>query len=154
MLLSDIISAEGVLPVVQAGSKKQLLQTLAAQAASLTGLDERVIFDTIMQREKLGSTGLGGGIAIPHGRFAGIERVHGLLARLTTPVDFEAPDHRPVDVAFLLMAPEGAGADHLKALAHVSRLLRDKELVEKIRATADAAALYALITEQASSKAA
>ncbi len=154
MQLSSILSAEAVLPAVQAGGKKQLLQHLAAAAAPLTGLDERAIFDALMQREKLGSTALGGGIAIPHGRFPGLEKVQGLFARLGKPVDFDAPDHRPVDIVFLLMAPEGAGADHLKALARVSRLLRDADLVEKLRATTDRDALYALITDQAPSRAA
>ena len=154
MQLSRILNARAVLPAVQAGGKKQLLQILAAHAAPLTGLDERAIFDALMQREKLGSTALGGGIAIPHGRFAGLEGVHGVFARLGKPVDFDAPDHRPVDIIFLLMAPEGAGADHLKALARVSRLLRDKALVEKLRATSDRDALYALITDQAPSQAA
>ncbi len=154
MQLSRILSASGVLPAVQAGSKKQLLQSLAAHAAPVTGLDERAIFDVLMQREKLGSTGLGNGIAIPHGRFAGLDKVHGFFARLGKPVDFDAPDHRPVDIVFLLMAPEGAGADHLKALARVSRLLRDEALVEKLRATADRDALYALLMEQAPSRAA
>ncbi len=154
MQLSKIISADNVLPAVQAGSKKQLLQLLSDKAAAFTGLNERTIFDALMQREKLGSTGLGNGIAIPHGRFSGIDRVHGLFARLTRPVDFDAPDHQPVDIVFLLMAPEGAGADHLKALARVSRLLRNTQLVDKLRATSDRDALYALITEQTSSQAA
>ena len=125
MDLSDILREADVLPVLQAGSKRQVLQALAAHAAAMTGLDERVIFETLMQRERLGSTGLGNGIAIPHGRFAGLERVQGMFARLAKPVDFEALDHQPVDIVFLLMAPESAGADHLKALARVSRVLRD-----------------------------
>ncbi len=154
MQLPDILNAEGVLPAVQAGSKKQLLQVLSAEAATRTGLDERAIFEALMQREKLGSTALGNGIAIPHGRFAGLEKVRGLFARLARPVDFDAPDHLPVDMVFLLMAPEGAGADHLKALARVSRLMRDKALVEKLRASRDRDVLYALLAEQQPSKAA
>ena len=151
MQLSDIIDTQSILPAVQAGNKKQLLQQLSAHAAKLTGLQERAIFETLMQREKLGSTGLGKGIAIPHGRFPGLERVRGLFARVPQKVDFEAPDHMPVDIVFLLMAPEGAGADHLKALARVSRLLREDALVEKLRATSDPDALYALITDKATS---
>ena len=154
MQISDILEPESVLPAVQAGSKKQLLQTLSEQAAGRTGLNARLIFDTLMQREKLGSTGLGGGIAIPHGRFSGLEKVRGLFARLARPVDFDAPDHVPVDIVFLLLAPESAGADHLKALARVSRLLRDKELVEKLRATRDVDALYSLLIEDATPRAA
>ncbi|HHN73520.1 MAG TPA: transcriptional regulator, partial [Thermopetrobacter sp.] len=91
---------------------------------------------------------------IPHGRFAGLERVHGLFARLARPVDFDAPDHAPVDIVFLLLAPEGAGADHLKALARVSRLLRNADLVEKLRSTRDVDVLYSLITEEAPPRAA
>jgi len=154
MQLPDILNAEGVFPAVQAGSKKQLLQVLSAEAAAMTGLEERAIFDALMQREKLGSTALGNGIAIPHGRFAGLKKVRGLFARLAKPVDFDAPDHLPVDMVFLLMAPEGAGADHLKALARVSRLMRDKGLVEKLRETRDPSVLYALMAEQAAPKAA
>ncbi len=155
MDLSDILSSADVLPVLQAGSKRQVLQALAAHAAGMTGLNERVIFDVLMQRERLGSTALGGGIAIPHGRFPGVEKVMGVFARLAAPVDFDALDHKPVDIVFMLMAPEGAGADHLKALARISRVLRDATLVEKLRATRDAGTLYALLTEaQSSSRAA
>ncbi len=154
MDLSDILQAADVLPALQAGSKRQVLQALAAHAAEMTGLDERTIFDVLMQRERLGSTALGNGIAIPHGRFRGLERVTGIFARLASPVDFEATDHRPVDIVFMLMAPESAGADHLKALARISRVLRDKALVEKLRATRDPAAIYALLTSAESSQAA
>ena len=154
MDLSDILQTSDVLPVVQAGSKRQVLQALASHAAKATGLDERLIFDVLLQRERLGSTALGGGIAIPHGRFAGLERVRGFFARLAAPVDFDALDHKPVDIVFMLMAPEAAGADHLKALARVSRVLRDKVLVEKLRATREQNALYALLTGAQPSRAA
>ena len=154
MDLSDILQAGDVLPALQAGSKRQVLQALAAHAAKATGLDERMIFDVLLQRERLGSTALGGGIAIPHGRFSGLERVRGFFARLATPVEFDALDHRPVDIVFMLMAPEAAGADHLKALARVSRVLRDKSLVEKLRATREPNALYALLTGAQPSRAA
>ena len=154
MDLSDILQASDVLPALQAGSKRQVLQALAAHAAEATGLDERMIFDVLLQRERLGSTALGGGIAIPHGRFPGLQRVRGFFARLATPVDFDALDHKPVDIVFMLMAPEAAGADHLKALARVSRVLRDKSLVEKLRATREPNALYALLTGAQPSRAA
>ncbi len=154
MELTSILAAGDVLPAMQARSKKQVLQELAAHAARATGLEERTIFDTLLQRERLGSTALGGGIAIPHGRFAGLERVRGFFARLTTPVDFEALDHQPVDLVFLLLAPEGAGTDHLKALARVSRLLRDKALLEKLRHTGERQALHALLTDTLPSRAA
>ena len=151
MQLSDIIASNAVLPSLRAASKKQLLQELSNAAAKLTGLDARPIFESLLQREKLGSTGLGQGIAIPHAKFPELDRVQGLFARLAQPVDFDAPDEQPVDLVFLLLAPESAGADHLKALARISRLLRDSGLVGKLRATGDAAALYAILTEPTAS---
>ncbi len=150
MQLSDIIASGAILPALKAGSKKQLLQELANHAAKQTGLDARLIFETLLQREKLGSTGLGHGMAIPHGKFADIDKVQGLFARLSQPVDFEAIDEQPVDLVFLLLAPESAGADHLKALARISRLLRDPTLVAKLRGTDSAEGLYAILTEPAS----
>jgi len=147
MQLTDILSSEAVLPALRATSKKQLLQELAHTAARVSGLDQRIVFETLLQREKLGSTGLGQGIAIPHGKFASLKEVKGVFARLLSPVDFEAADDRPVDLVFLLMAPESAGADHLKALARISRLLRDQSLVAKLRGAQDAAGLYAILTE-------
>jgi len=155
MLLSDFISPDSVVASLKAKSKKQLLQDLSVRAARLTGLSGRDIFDVLLQRERLGSTGLGHGIAIPHGKVQGLKRIVGLFARLAEPVDFDAVDGDPVDIVFLLLAPEGAGADHLKALARISRLLREGSAVEKLRASKDAAALYALLTEnEASSHAA
>lgn len=132
---------------VKASGKKALLAELASRAATLYKLDARRLFDRLLERERLGSTGIGGGIAIPHGRMATLSVPVGLFARLAQPIDFEAIDERPVDVVFLLVAPEGAGADHLKALARVSRLLRDRTLVEKLRATDNAEALYAILVE-------
>ena len=120
---------------------------LASRAAAVFKLDERKLFDRLLERERLGSTGIGGGIAIPHGRLGQLAKPVGLFARLAAPVDFDSIDERPVDLVFLLVAPEGAGADHLKALARVSRLLRDRALVEKLRATDSADALFALLVE-------
>ncbi len=155
MLLSDFISPDSVIASLKAKSKKQLLQDLSAHAARLTGLAERDIFDVLLQRERLGSTGLGHGIAIPHGKVQGLRRIAGIFARLAEPVDFEAIDGDKVDIVFLLLAPEGAGADHLKALARISRLLREGSAIDKLRACKDAAALYAVLTEgEASSHAA
>ena len=121
MDLSDLIEVPAIMPALKANSKKQLLQLLAEKAAAITGLPEREIFDTILQRERLGSTGVGNGIAIPHGKLAGIEKIRGVFARLEAPVDFEALDDQPVDLVFLLLAPEGAGADHLPQRGHVPR---------------------------------
>jgi PTS system nitrogen regulatory IIA component len=151
MNLADIIEANAVLPHLKAQGKKQLLHELAQAAGHLTGLEQRTIYELLLQREKLGSTGLGQGIAIPHAKTGGIERVHGLFARLATPIDFDAIDDQPVDLVFLLLAPEHAGADHLKALARISRLLRDPVVVSKLRGTDKAAALYAILTEPATS---
>ena len=138
---------DAVLATVKASGKKALLAELASRAATVFKLDERKLFDRLLERERLGSTGIGGGIAIPHGRLSNLDKPRGLFARLVHPVDFDSIDERPVDVVFLLIAPEGAGADHLKALARVSRLLRDRSLVEKLRATESADALYALLVD-------
>ena len=142
-----LASPDAVLASVKATGKKALLADLASRGAPLLGVEERRLFDRLLERERLGSTGIGGGIAIPHARLASVTQPRGLFARLGHPVDFDAIDDRPVDLVFLLVAPEGAGADHLKALARVSRLLRDRGLVEKLRATEGAEALYALLTE-------
>jgi PTS system nitrogen regulatory IIA component len=146
--IADLLSGpDAVLACVKASGKKALLAELAAKAGYLYKLDERRLFDRLLERERLGSTGIGGGIAIPHGRMPSLDKPVGVFARLAHPVDFDSIDERPVDSVFLLLAPEGAGADHLKALARVSRLLRDRGLVEKLRATENADALYALLIE-------
>jgi len=147
MEISDLLAPEAVLASLKAHGKKQLLQEMAERAAKLTGLSDRRIFETLIERERLGSTGMGLGIAIPHGRIAGLPRIVGLFARLETPIAYEAVDDQPVDLVFLLLAPEGAGADHLKALARVSRLLRNKATCEKLRAASKPEVLYALLTE-------
>lgn len=146
MDLSDLVQASAIMPSLKANSKKQLLQVLAEKASALTGLQEREIFDTILQRERLGSTGVGNGIAIPHGKLAGIRQIMGVFARLDQAVDFEALDDQPVDLVFLLLAPEGAGADHLKALSRIARVLRDGDVVAKIRGSHDAAAIHTLLS--------
>ena len=145
MDLSDLIKPDAILASLKANSKKQAIQALAEKAATLTGLTEREIFDTLLQRERLGSTGVGGGIAIPHGKLAKLDRIVGMFARLARPIDFEALDDQPVDLVFLLLAPEGAGADHLKALARIARLLRDQEVAKKLRASKDAQAIYSVL---------
>ncbi|KFG68074.1 PTS IIA-like nitrogen regulatory protein PtsN [Microvirga sp. BSC39] len=147
MPLLDFLDPQAVLPALRVSGKKQALQELASQAARLTGLSETAIYESLLQRERLGSTGIGEGIAIPHGKLPGLTRIFGLVARLDKPVNFEALDSQPVDVMFLLLAPEGAGADHLKALARVARVLREPGLIERVRATRDPEALYAIMTE-------
>lgn len=132
---------------LRATSKKQALQELARRAAAATGIHERTIFDHLLERERLGTTGVGRGIAIPHARLPQLDKVYGLFARLERPVDFEAVDDQPVDLVFLLLAPQQAGADHLKALARVSRLLRDESLCAKLRGCDTADAIFALVAE-------
>lgn len=154
MNLENLLSPEAVLPALKVSGKKQALQELAAHAARLTGLGERLLFDTLLQRERLGSTGIGNGIAIPHGKLSELPNLTGVFARLEKPVDFEAVDGEPVDLMFLLLAPEEAGADHLKALARTARILRDSAKAAKLRATPDADLLYALLTQEPTSHAA
>jgi PTS system nitrogen regulatory IIA component len=148
MNISDLLAPDAILPALKAQSKKQLLQELSARAHQITRLPERRIFETLVERERLGTTGVGAGIAIPHGRIAEAKSIAGVFARLESPIDYEAVDSQPVDLVFMLLAPEDAGADHLKALARVSRLLRNAATCEKLRATASAEALYAILTAQ------
>ncbi|MEH6690603.1 MAG: PTS IIA-like nitrogen regulatory protein PtsN [Pseudorhizobium pelagicum] len=154
MALADLLQQDAIIPALKVNSKKQLLQELAARAAKLTGVPEREIFDVILQRERLGSTGVGHGVAIPHGKLGSISSIKGVFARLDSAVDFEALDDEPVDLVFLLLAPEGAGADHLKALSRIARVLRDQELVNKLRQTDSASAIYAFLNEEQASNAA
>ena len=154
MEIADLLTPGSVAANFRASSKKQALQELARRAAALTGIAEKSIFDVLAERERLGTTGVGMGIAIPHGKLPEIQRMTGFFARLEKPIDFEAIDNQPVDLLFLLLAPEDAGADHLKALARVSRLLRDRAVCQKLRGTDDPDALYVLLTEDRSSNAA
>ena len=153
-MLSDILAAPAVVAALKVKNKKQALQELAARAAEAAGRSEREIFETLLQRERLGSTGIGRGVAIPHGKLAKLDRLVGLFARLERPVDFDALDGEPVDLIFLLLAPEGAGADHLKALARVARLLRDDKVADKLRAARDSDAIFTLLTAPSASHAA
>jgi PTS system nitrogen regulatory IIA component len=137
MTITDLVAPEAIIPALKVISKKQALQELAARAATLTGQNERAIFEVLLQREKLGTTAVGYGVAIPHGKLPKLEKMFGLFARLERPIDFEA--------MLLLLAPEGAGADHLKALARVARLLRDQDVANKLRASRDAESLYAVL---------
>ena len=149
MDLSDLLKPEAVLPSVHAQSKKQVLQEVCDSAAALTGLTEREIFDTILQRERLGSTGVGHGVAIPHGKLKAVDRLVGVFARVSRPIDFDALDDQPVDLVFLLLAPESAGADHLKALARIARVLRDSAVAQKLRVAKDAAELHRILISPA-----
>jgi PTS system nitrogen regulatory IIA component len=149
MELGDLLTPEAVIPSLKAKSKKEALQELAERAATANGLAARDVLETLLQRERLGSTGVGRGIAIPHGRLVALKSIYCLFARLEAPIDFDALDNEPVDLIFLLLAPEHAGADHLKALARISRLLREPASIEKLRASQDRAALYSVLTQPA-----
>jgi nitrogen PTS system EIIA component len=154
MEIADLLTPAAVIPNLRAANKRQALQELAKRAAALTGRAERVIFEVLLERERLATTGIGNGTAIPHGRLADLPRLYGLFARLEKPIPFEAIDDQPVDLIFVLLTPDSAGADHLKALARISRLLRDKAVCDKLRGTDRADALYALLTDRAASHAA
>ena len=154
MTLTDLVVPAAILPALKVNGKKQAIQELAARAAELTGQSERAILEILLQREKLGSTAVGNGVAIPHGKLPKLGRLFGLFARLDRPIDFEALDSQPVDLIFLLLAPEAAGADHLKALARVARQLRDPEVARKLRESTDADALYAVLAMPVASSAA
>ena len=153
MEITDLVTPAAVVASLNATSKKQALQELARRAAELTGEQERAIFDVLLERERLGTTGVGDGVAIPHGKLPNLRKLVGIFARLERPIDFEAIDEQPVDLIFLLLAPGTAGADHLKALARVSRLLRDRQMREKLRGSETREALYALLVEQQASAA-
>lgn len=147
MEIRDLLQPEAVVADLKAANKKQLLQELARYASKITGVNDRKIFETLLERERLGSTGVGSGIAIPHGKLSDFKRLYGVFARLDRPVEFDSIDEQPVDLIFLLLAPEGAGADHLKALARVSRLLRDSSMCDKLRGAETADGLYMVLTQ-------
>ena len=154
MEIADLLIPRGVIAQLRVSNKKQALQEIARRAAPLTGLTERRIHDVLAERERQGSTGIGRGIAIPHGKLAELSRLYGLFARLERPIPFEAVDNQPVDLVFVLLAPAASGAEHLRALARVSRLLRDSVICRKLRGTDNADALYALLTDRTESHAA
>jgi PTS system nitrogen regulatory IIA component len=152
--IGEMIQPSSIVANLRVSSKKQALQELSKRAAELTGLSERKIFEVLIQRERLGTTGVGHGIGIPHGKLSELDRLYGLFARLEHPIDFDSIDEQPVDLICVLLAPETAGADHLKALARVSRLLRDQNVCEKIRGSDKAEAIHALLTNSTASHAA
>jgi PTS system nitrogen regulatory IIA component len=146
MEMTDLLTPDSVIDGLKVTSKKQALQDLSDRASVLTGLNARDVLETILARERLGTTGVGQGIAIPHGRMDDLDRIYGLFARLNKPIDFDSLDEQPVDLVFMLLAPEGAGADHLKALAKISRLLRNQTICKKLRGSDSSDALFALLT--------
>ena len=154
MDLHDLLTPDGIIASLKATNKKDALQELAAIAAAKTGLDAREIFNTLLQRERLGSTGLGRGIAIPHVKLNALREIVCLFARLEVPIEYESHDGEPVDLVFMLLAPEDASGDHLKALARISRLVREPSILDDLRNAPDAAALHSALTMVASSHAA
>lgn len=147
MSLSDLISKEAIVPAMKAKDKKQALLQLAELAEKRTGIAARDVFEKLLQRERLGSTGIGRGIAIPHLRMEGLNEITCVFARLEQAIEFDSIDGEPVDLVFVLLTPEHAGADHLKALARISRLMRDPATTQKLRATKDRAALHAVLIQ-------
>ena len=147
MELSDILSEESVVVCTGLKTKSEVLRQLAERAAQVTGGDAAQIFEALSDREALGSTGLGNGIAIPHGKLANLAGVTAVFAKLDTPIDFEAVDDQPVDLLMMLLAPVGAGADHLKALARVARLLRNERTVEALRRARNTTEIHAILTQ-------
>lgn len=145
--MRDLLMPNALIADLAATNKKDVLQELSRHAARITGRDEHTIFNVLWEREKLGTTGIGNGLAIPHGRLADLPEVQGFFARLSEPVAFESVDKAPVDLVFLLLAPETAGADHLHALATVSRVLRDQVLCGRLRSARDEATMYRILTE-------
>ncbi len=154
MPLTDLITAAAILPALRVNTKKSALHEMSERAGIVSGLQAREIYDAVLQRERLGSTGVGNGIAIPHGKLTSCTKIVGVFARLDRAIEFDALDGAPVDLAFLLVAPETSGADHLKALARIARVLRDTRIVAKLRATRDADGLYGVLTQQQTSNAA
>jgi PTS system nitrogen regulatory IIA component len=154
MDLSDLLASDSVIGSLKATSKKQALHEIAVHAEVLTGLPQRRLFDVLAERERLGSTGVGHGVAIPHGKFAELDQIHALFARLDRPIEFESIDDQPVDLIFVLLVPEDAGAEHLKALARVSRMFRNQAICDRLRSAENEAALHAVLTEPTASNAA
>lgn len=145
MQISDILLPNAVRSLPQVNSKKRLLNELAEMAHAVLGLDAAETLDALQERESLGPTGVGQGVALPHARLRGLDRVRGLFVRLDKPLDYDAVDRQPVDLVFALLAPNSSGVDHLKALALVSRTLRDADLRAKLRANDDPVALHAVL---------
>ena len=145
MDLTDLIGRDDIHVSFKASCKKQVLQDLASIAADKTGISEQEIFHTLLEREKLGSTGVGNGIAIPHGKLDKLDKIQGVVAFLENPVDFDAMDDQPVDIVFLLLAADAAGADHLKALSRIARILREPDMLQKLRNSTDSENLHQLL---------
>jgi len=148
MNLATMLSPSGVFLQLEETSKKQLLKSLAAEAEKLTGLSDSKIYSVMMDREHAGCTGVGDGVGIPHGRFEKLDAICALFATLKKPVEFGAADGKPVDLVFMLLSPAGENTAHLKAMATISRLLRDRTLCDRLRREQDKDEIYTLLTRQ------
>lgn len=149
MDLAKLLKQDCILVDVQATSKRDLLEKIAQKGAACSGLHEKEIFDALLQRERLGTTGTGEGVAIPHSRFAKLDKICGVFVRLSNPVDFEAVDEKPVDLVFTLLAPESAGADHLNALSQIARVLKDESAKNELRTSKSPAAIHSIFAKAA-----
>ncbi|MET0269270.1 MAG: PTS sugar transporter subunit IIA [Sphingomonas sp.] len=152
--LSDLLAPDAIVSALAVPNKKALFQQMAAVAARGGALDAKLVVERLAERERLGSTGFGGGVAIPHGKIDGLTKVVGVFTRLASPIDFSAIDDMPVDLVFVLLSPPDAGVEHLKALARVSRRMRDRAFVAKLRGAGSEDALYALFASGESRNAA
>ena len=146
MIISEILSPEAILTSIKASSKKRVLQEISIAVENIYGLKQSEVFSALQERENLGTTGMGHGVAIPHARISSLNSIKGLFAKLIKPLDFGSMDSQNVDLVFVLIAPHESGANHLKALAKVSRILRNKSTCEKLRSTIDKSALYSILT--------
>lgn len=147
MRIADYMTPDDIEAELKVSGKKQVLWELARRSALRLSVDEQTVFDVLLERERLGTTGFGDGVALPHGRLKGLNGIRLLFARLVSPIDYHAVDGRPVDLVFLLLTPEESGADHLKALAKISRILRDESVCSKIRGAENAEAIYSALLE-------
>ena len=154
MEIEDILETDSVVSCLKVTSKKQALKELSDKASTTIGRSEREIFDVLLERERLGTTGVGDGIAIPHGKIAGLDRLFGFFARLEHPIQFDAVDGQPVDLIFMLLAPESAGAAHLKILSRISRVLRDHTKCDKLRTAPTTEKIYKILTRHIQNRAA
>ncbi len=145
MKITDIIPVNCVYSNFKANNKRQLLQELAQKSSEITGVNERIIFDALLERENLGTTGFGGGTALPHARLKDLDKIYGFFVKLNTPISYEAIDNKAVDIVFMLLSPDSSGADHLTALAQISRLLKDENICEKLRNSSNNEEIYALL---------
>ena len=154
MTIQSILPATGIKVIAAASSKKRMFHDLGDMAEACFGMDQNAVIDALLDRESLGPTGVGHGVALPHARLPGLQQVCGLFLRMKKPLDFDSVDRQPVDLVFALFAPEDAGVMHLKALALISRTLRDEGICAKLRANEDPSTIYTILTEASAAQAA